>query len=183
MNLRLIRLARRAVGFIGIALFVVLVVFSLFTHLAPLAGRQLFIIGGGSMEPAIPLGSLVVVTPADASTIMAGDVITIRADNGVVVTHRVSRVVDLPEGRFFEMKGDANQSADGSLVPARAVVGTANQHLPYVGYAQAVLSTIPGVIATFSILGSLLLAYVLLKMLDTTDPTRPPEAGPVTAVP
>ena len=65
MILNVMRLTRRAVGFIWIALFVVLVGFALVTHIAPLTGRQLFIIIGGSMEPAIPIGSLVVAAPAD----------------------------------------------------------------------------------------------------------------------
>ena len=165
MNLTLIRHARRAVGVIGLALFVVLVGFSLFTNLAPLTGRELFIIAGGSMEPAIPIGSLVIVTPADTRTIAIGDVVTIRADNGVVVTHRVSGVVDLPDGRSFELKGDANQSADGGLVPSRAIIGAADRFIPYAGYARAFLSTVPGLIATFALLVALILLYLLLGLV------------------
>ena len=147
MILTLVRVARRAVGLVGVALFAVLVAFALFTRVAPLTGHQLFIIIGGSMEPTIPIGSLAVVTPVDATTLAVGDVVTIRADNGVVVTHRVSRVVDSAEGRFFEIKGDANASPDGSLVPARAIVGAAAQYVPYAGYAQDFLSKIAGLIA------------------------------------
>jgi signal peptidase I len=182
MNVTLIRHARRAVGVIGLALFVVLVGFSLFTNLSPLTGRELFIIAGGSMEPAIPIGSLAVVTPVDTASIAVGDVVTIRADNGVVVTHRVSRVVDMPDGRSFELKGDANQSADGGLVPGRAIVGAANQFIPYAGYARAFLSTIPGLVATFSALIALVLLYVLVGMIGPPVPGVPAEhrepAGP-----
>jgi signal peptidase len=167
-----IRLARRAVGFIGIALVVLLIGFSLFTHIAPLTGRQLFIVGGGSMEPSIPLGSLVIVTRTDAMKVAVGDVVTIRADNGVVFTHRVTRVVDLQDGRFFETKGDANQARDGGLVPARAIVGAADQWIPFAGYAQGFLSKVQGMIAALSLLGTLLLLYLLLEMLE-------PSASPV----
>jgi len=166
MNLNLTRIARRVVGLIGIALLAVLVGFSVFTHIAPLTGHQLFIVGGGSMEPSIPIGSLVVVVRTDPMTVAVGDIVTIRADNGVVVTHRIARVVDLAEGRFFELKGDANQSPDGSLVPARAIVGAVEHYVPYAGYAQAFLSTGSGVIATLAVLGALLLAYLLLEMLE-----------------
>ena len=89
MILTLSRLARRAVGIAGTALLVTLVGFSVSTHLAPLSGRELFIIIGGSMEPAIPIGSLVVTAPTDPATVVAGDVLTIRGDSGVAVTHRV----------------------------------------------------------------------------------------------
>ena len=162
----LIRLARRAVGLVGIALLGVLVGFSLFTHVATLSGHQLFIVGGGSMEPSIPLGSLVIATQTDASTVAVGDVVTIRADNGVVITHRVNRVVDLPEGRFFELKGDANLGPDAVLVPSRAIVGAADQYVPFAGYAQEYLSTVTGLVAALSTLGALALIYRLLEMLE-----------------
>jgi signal peptidase I len=165
MKLRIVRRARRAVGLVGIALFVVLVGFSVLIHAAPLAGRQLFIVGGGSMEPTIPIGSLVVVARADVMTLAVGDVVTIRADNGVVITHRVSRVVDLAEGRYFETKGDANRTSDGSLVPARAIIGVADRYVPYAGYAQQFLSTLPGLIAALSVLGAFFLVALLLDML------------------
>jgi signal peptidase len=174
MILNAIRLARRAVGFIGVALVVLLVGLSLFTHIAPLTGRQLFIVGGGSMEPSIPIGSLVIVTPTDAMTVEVGDVLTIRADNGVVFTHRVTRIIDLQEGRFFETKGDANRTPDGALVPARAVVGAADLHIPFAGYAQGFLSKVLGMVAALSLLGTLLLLYLLLEMLE-------PIAVPVSA--
>jgi signal peptidase I len=173
MILSLIRLARRAVGLVGLALLAVLVGFSLFTHIAQLTGDQLFIVGGGSMEPSIPIGSLVVVARTDPMTVAVGDVVTIRADNGVVVTHRITRLVDLTGGRFFELKGDANQSPDGSLVPARAMVGAVQGYVPYAGYAQAFLSSGSGEIGTLAVLGGLFLGYLLLEMAE-----RPARAGP-----
>jgi signal peptidase len=176
MILSLVRLARRAVGLIEIALFVGLIGFTLFAHVAPLSGRQLFIVGGGSMEPSIPIGSMVIVTPADAMAIGVGDVVTIRADNGAVVTHRVSQVVDGPDGRFFELRGDANEGPDGGLVPARAIVGASDQYVPYAGYAQKFLSTVPGVVTALAVLGALLLTYLVLEMLESTTPTTSSEA-------
>jgi signal peptidase I len=161
----LIRLARRAVGLIWIALFVVLVAFSLLIHLAPLTGRQLFIISGGSMEPSMPLGSLVIASPIDGASIAVGDVVTVRAENGTVVTHRVTRLVALAEGRFVELRGDANADPDPSLVPVTAIIGRSNVHIPYAGYAQLVLSTLPGLVAAASTLLALVLVHQLLGML------------------
>jgi signal peptidase len=134
-------------------------------HLAPLAGRQLFIIGGGSMEPSIPLGSLVIVSPIDVLTVAVGDVLTVRAANGVVFTHRVTRVVDVGEGRFVELRGDANADPDPSLVPGRAIIGRSTHYIPYGGYAQGALSTLPGLVAAGSTLLALLLAHRLLGLL------------------
>lgn len=172
MNLAVVRLVRRAVGFVGIALFAVLLGFSILTHVAQLSGRQLFIVGGGSMEPGIPIGSLVFVSPTDANTVAIGNVITVRADNGVVFTHRVVRVVDLADGRYYATKGDANQSPDASLVPARAIVGTADTFVPVAGYLQQYLSTTAGFVVVLGILAGLFLIHLLLQMLEA-----PPNPG------
>jgi len=177
MNLHLIRHARRVVGFMSVAFFVFLVAFSVVTNLTPLTGRQLFVIIGGSMEPTIPIGSLVVVTPTDPSAIVPGDIITVRADNGVVVTHRVSRIADQPDGRAFEMKGDANQSPDGGLVPSRAIVGVVALSIPYAGYARAFLSTTSGMIAAIAFLGVLYLIHRVLGIAEA--PATPAKVRPI----
>jgi signal peptidase len=179
MNLSLIRVVRRAVGLVGIAFFCLLAGFSLFTNLTRLAGRELFIVGGGSMEPAIPVGSLVVVARVDAQTVAIGDVVTMRGASGVAITHRVSRIVDLTEGRFFETKGDANKRPDAGLVPASAIVGEVGLSIPYAGYAQSYLSTGMGQVAALAALGALFIAYVVLEMLEghtlgSAVPTRDP---------
>src|SRR5919206_2114030 len=51
---------------------------------------QLLTVASGSMQPALPLGSLVVVVPRDADAVRVGDVITFSppGDNRTV-THRV----------------------------------------------------------------------------------------------
>jgi signal peptidase len=177
MILNLSRPARRAVGLIGVTLLVVLIGFSLVTHLAPLVGRDLFIITGGSMEPSVPIGSLVVTEPADAMAVTVGAVVTVRAESGVIVTHRVRAVIDTPAGRFFELKGDANETPDDGLVPADAIIGVAGLYVPYAGYARAFLSTGPGLVAAISTLVALSLAYLLLQVLAPTVRVNPPRAA------
>jgi signal peptidase I len=176
----LIRIVRQAVGLVGVALLAVLVAFSLFIHIVPLTGHQLFIVGGGSMEPSIPIGSVVVVGTKDPLTVSLGDIITIRADDGVVITHRVTRLVDLPDGRLFELTGDANKSPDGSLVPARAMVGAVQGDVPYAGYLQDFLSSGSGAVATLAALGALFFAYLLLEMVERSAVATPsPIQGPI----
>ena len=176
MNLTLIRRVRQVIGRIGLTLVLSLVVFSLFTHLAPLTGRQLFIIGGGSMEPTIPVGSLVIATPPDPARIAPGDVVTVRIGDGLVVTHRVTRVVDDAGGRWFQMKGDANQSADANLVPAASVVGSADRFIPFAGYAQTFLATGTGLLSALALLLALLVSYLLLEMLERSARPTPQTA-------
>jgi signal peptidase len=171
----LIRLSRRVVGLITVALLAILVAFALVMHLAPLTGRELFTISGASMEPAIPIGSMVAAARADPMTIAVGDIVTIRADNAVVITHRVTQVVDRPEGRFFELKGDANPNPDASLVPARALVGRVSEVVPLAGYLRAFLASNPGIVGALALVGLLTLIYLLLGLVDPV--VRPVRQG------
>ncbi|MCD8365668.1 MAG: signal peptidase I [Clostridiales bacterium] len=101
-------------------------------------GWKLLCIESPSMSPKYPVGTLVVVRPADAQTITEGDVITYVANaEGTLVTHRVVSVD--AAGQTFTTQGDANNVADspvlwGNLV-GKVVIG-----IPVVGKAFEVIS-------------------------------------------
>jgi signal peptidase len=97
-----------------------------------------FVILSGSMEPAIPVGSLVLVIPE--AWYLPGDIITFRSDpaSREMVTHRI--VTADPGQTFFTQgqfttKGDANKTADYGVVPASNVVGRVFSIIPSAGYA------------------------------------------------
>lgn len=152
---------RRVLTGAWILLLVGLIGLAAFTRL-----NTTFVIQGRSMEPAIPLGSLVALETVPAVAIRAGEVVTIRADNGVVITHRVVRAVKLPDGIFFEIKGDANATPDPMLVPARSVIGLVSVHLPAAGYLAAMLGTASGLISLLSLLAAGLLVIWLVEEVE-----------------
>jgi signal peptidase len=136
-------------------------------RLAPLAGAEVYAIRSGSMEPAIGIGSLVVVSAGAEPD--AGDVIAYRLPNGAVVTHRVSRVVVGEAGRFLETRGDANADPDPSLVPREAVVGEVALVVPVLGFLLALLGMPIGIVTVISIAGTLLTAIWLLEELEDAE--------------
>ena len=144
----------------------VVVLVSLIALVAWSHAASLIVIAGSSMEPALPRGALIGPAVVDPADIAADDILTVRADNNVIVTHRVARVVDLPEGRFFELKGDANATADPQLVPAGAVIGRVDLQVPYAGYVLALLSMPSGLIFLLTALGGVLVAIWLLEDLE-----------------
>lgn len=75
---------------------------------------QLLTVVSGSMQPTLPLGSLVVVVPRDADAVRVGDVITFSppGDNTRTVTHRVVDVQGTGSGMQVHTRGDANPVAD-----------------------------------------------------------------------
>lgn len=99
----------------------------------------------GSMEPALPLGSLVLSLPANADSLAPSDIITFaRPDRLTVeVTHRIVAVERGVYGAAFVTKGDANNAPDGWRVPAEPGLQRAVFVVPYAGYVTVVLRSFP----------------------------------------
>jgi signal peptidase I len=149
-------------------------------RLAPMAGAEVYTIRSGSMEPAIAIGSLVVVTKGAEPA--QGDVIAYRLPNGAVVTHRIARVVAGDAGRFLETRGDANPDPDPSLVREDAVVGQVTVVVPILGFVLALLGMPIGIVTLLSVAGTLLTAIWLLEELEDAESadalrTDPPRAA------
>jgi signal peptidase len=148
----------------------VLVVLVLARVLPMVTGGTVFVIGGPSMEPAIPVGSMVLAEPATTGQLAPGDVVSVRVGPGrAVFTHRVVRLAELPDGAYIQTRGDANADNDPSLVPVRDVIGRVSFSLPMAGYAIALLSNLSGVVFLVS-LGLVLLAGAWL--LETLEDDR-----------
>ena len=81
----------------------------------------------GSMEPAIPVHSLVVVQQTDPAELQVGDIITFeateRALDGALNTHRIVQIDEGSAGPVFHTKGDANAVEDAQTVSADHVIG------------------------------------------------------------
>jgi len=161
------RLIRRLLTLVWLAAMLVLIGLATWSRMA-----DLVIVGGASMEPSLAVGSLVNPQPVAPSEIRPGDVVTVRADNGVLVTHRVVRIADLPTGRHFELRGDANPSPDPILVSAGAVIGRVDGALPAVGFVLAMMATPTGLISLATLLLAGLIAVWLIEELESMLPER-----------
>lgn len=100
-----------------------------------------FTVNTGSMEPTLPVGS-VIVTQA-VHTISVGEIISF-ISNGAVVTHRVVDVRQLGSNLAYQTKGDANEHADSGVVFAHSIIGKVRWHIPYVGKLVFFSKTLPG---------------------------------------
>ena len=144
-------------GVIGLAVW---------SHAVPLV-----VIAGDSMSPAIPRGSLIQPRALAHDAIRVGDVVTVRAHNDVLVTHRVIRLAELEAGRFLELRGDANPTPDPTLVPASTVVGRADFYVPAAGFVLTMLTTVSGLVTLLALFAATLVAIWLLE--DYVDDRQP----------
>ena len=164
-----LRTVRRLLGVVLVLLVATVLALAVAASTGPALGHRLLVIRGGSMEPAIPLGSLVDIVPTPVEHLRSGDVVSIQAPNGVVVTHRVTRVVQLSDGWYVEVKGDANAEPDPVLVPSASVMGRADLALPVFGYVVYMLTIPAGIVSIFSLAATLLLAIWLLEDLEEEE--------------
>ncbi len=108
------------------------------TSLAPKADcllgsyRPLLVLTG-SMEPSVPVGSLVVIRDVDPDTVKVGDVVTYRLTSRLgfdtegydtpYLTHRVESIESDASGLRFITQGDANTAPDPLEVSPTQLLG------------------------------------------------------------
>ncbi len=93
-------------------------------------GYRLFYVITGSMEPNLPIGSMLVVHPEESYEV--GDIITFYSDEetikGQANTHRIIEIVDEPTGRYYITQGDAASTPDDPIHESH-VIGKVQLHL------------------------------------------------------
>lgn len=107
-------------------------------------GHHIYSVISGSMEPAIPTGSLVYIRTMKPEEILEGDVIAFYGarDQASIITHRVveNRVL---MGEFIT-KGDANRTEDMNPVPYGNFIGKVVRSVPGAGKAAELLTSPAG---------------------------------------
>jgi len=116
--------------------FIVLIAVLLIVSVFPITGNyKLMIVQSGSMEPAIKMGSIVVIKPAEDYKI--GDVITFGpySKTKAPTTHRIYDIKVTGGTPVYITKGDANNAPDAREITKRDVLGKVFFSIPYIGYA------------------------------------------------
>jgi signal peptidase I len=170
---------RRLLGALWFVSIAAVVCLAVATNVGPRVGLQVFAIRGGSMAPTIPLGAAVIAGHTATDDIEVGDIVTIRADNGVVYTHRVVDIDASESVHWLRTKGDANTTADAAPVPATSVLGVVDVWVPLVGFLIGMLATPVGVVSFLAFAVALLgLIWELEEAEDATATIRRPIRSP-----
>lgn len=123
---------KEIIGWVALVAALILCVFVITQVLSQgyisVGGYSLFRVATGSMEPELPIGSLLISQKTDINKIQTGDIVNFRAKEtgmfGVIITHRVINVhVDVYGTHYLETKGDANQYADAAYVEQSNLIG------------------------------------------------------------
>lgn len=100
-------------------------------------GYEAYHVETGSMEPAIPAGSLIYVDPVSPNTLESGDIVAFYSGE-TVVTHRV--VENHYLANELITKGDANEKEDINPVAYDKVIGRVTIHFPVIGSFLSIYS-------------------------------------------
>lgn len=147
-------------------------------RILPATGHPVLIVAGPSMEPALPLGSAIVLERVGPTALAVGDIVSLRTGPAqAVFTHRITRIVEREGIPWIETRGDANAEVDPSLTSSDAVMGRVAVSLPLAGYLLTLVSSPIGVVFALSLGGLLLVAGWLLDDVAAARARRRREAG------
>lgn len=145
----------------GTVLLIALVAFCLPLTVPRLFGCHIYAVVSGSMEPAIPTGSLVYIGESAPEDVEEGAVIAFYGvrDQASIITHRVTENRRLM-GEFIT-KGDANRTEDPNPVPYDQYIGKVVRCIPGAGSAAEAFTSRAGKLTA----GALIAAAVFLQAL------------------
>jgi signal peptidase len=169
---RLYRLVSRGVGWALLGAVVGFVLLILAAVGPAVTGRSNFIVLGGSMEPNIRVGSVVVTEKVRFDRLQVGDVITYVSRSNEVFTHRI---VDLHQdqlGAAFRTRGDANASDDPEEVRPANVLGRVWYSVPWAGYFLHYASQDMGRIAIMAFAVGVALSSVVQGSVRDKSPRK-----------
>jgi len=115
---------------------IVAVALLLIVSILPITGNiKFFVVQSGSMEPAIKMGSVVMIRPEKDYRV--GDVITFGRYTRIKAptTHRIYEIDNQGTEPLYTTKGDANNAPDLKKIKRSEILGKVILSIPYIGYA------------------------------------------------
>jgi signal peptidase len=167
-------------------LLMLVIIGALVLLMAPrLMGSNLLVVVSQSMEPNIPMGSIVVSHPqTNPGDIAVGDAITFSTPGpegeAALVTHRVVEVIGSGVELRFRTQGDAVEDPDMALVTPGQLIGRVWFNLPLIGYLVAFIRTPLGYL---TLVGLPALLIIINEWWEILRASRKRESTRLAAVP
>ena len=146
-----LKILSRFVYWVVIAFLITIALGVVFSAFNIPGGCKLFTVQSGSMEPAVRVGSVVVIQPMEEYK--ERDIITFKNESErnilnprTTTTHRIVEAKQENNKTFYTTKGDANNSADSAPLDKDLVLGKMILTIPFLGYPVAFAKTQTGLI-------------------------------------
>ena len=154
---------------LGTALLIILILTCIPFTIPKCLGYQIYTVVSGSMEPAIPTGSLVYVKAVEPEKVEVNDVIAFYGgrDTNAIITHRV--VENRIGEEQFVTKGDANRTEDMNPVSYWNFIGRVVVSVPALGVGAQSLTGYEGKIAAGCLIGLAVVLHLLASFFDKVN--------------
>ena len=151
---------------LGTILLIVLILGCIPLTVPKAFGYNIYTVISGSMEPAIPVGSLVYVKYQEPESIEKKDIIAFYGsnDSSSIITHRV--VYNKKLSGEFVTKGDANKEKDMNPISYNQYMGKVVLMIPVIGGVAQTLTTGSGKLVLFSFIGLILLLEIVGNIIQ-----------------
>lgn len=151
---------------LGTLLIILLIAVCVPLTIPQFLGYQVYTVVTGSMEPEMPVGSLVYIQRTDAAQAQPGEIVAFYGarDSAAIITHRVveNRVV---MGEIIT-KGDANQTNDMNPVEYENFIGTVTVSIPKLGSVAQIMTSVEGKTAAACVIALAVVLHVISIILD-----------------
>lgn len=130
---KILKIVTSAILVVTLILCVVVVSQILSQGYVSVGGYSVFRVVTPSMEPTLPVGTLLVAKEVSIAEIQKDDIVVFRSEAsdmlGAVITHRVVDIHTDTNGKvYLATKGDNNNSQDGRYVEADNLIGRVENH-------------------------------------------------------
>lgn len=151
---------------VGIILLIAIIAICVPLIVPKTMGYQLYTVVSGSMEPAVPTGSLVYIKYVEPKEIVEGDVIAFYGSDadGSIITHRV--VSNSSAMGEFITKGDANEDNDMNPVTYNQYMGKMVRSIPKIGGIVQTITGGSGKAAVGCVIGLAIVLEIIAAVLN-----------------
>lgn len=132
-----------------------------------LFGCNTYAVISGSMEPEIPVGSIVCSQKVEFADLKENDVISYQVSSDTIVTHRIVSIDN--EKKQVITKGDANNVNDANPVPSSNIIGKVVFSLPLIGYISIYMQSMLGIVIICAIVFILILLNYLPDIFEKNE--------------
>lgn len=120
-----------------------------------IGGYSVFRVVTPSMEPTLPVGTLLLAKEVPISDIQVDDIVVFKSKSsdmlGAVITHRVINIhTDTKGSIYLETKGDNNNSPDGNFVEQKNLIGCVMDHTSEDNVFSGVMAALTSPIGFFA---------------------------------
>ncbi|MCS7125530.1 MAG: signal peptidase I [Aigarchaeota archaeon] len=132
-------------------LTIFIVTVALLTLISVADDLRVYRIVSPSMEPSIPVGSLVIVSITEP--IEVGDIVAYKLEVLGRSYTLVHRVVEIMDGAYL-IRADVDSSSLGEIVKAENIIGKVILAIPFLGYLAGAIIAIPAILILLPLIAS-----------------------------